>query len=42
MDVVNKISRHLQTAVKSQYFVDFVADNLVARDAEGRPTETAD
>lgn len=42
MDVVNKISRHLQTAVKSQYFVDFVADNLVARDTEGRPTETAD
>lgn len=40
-EVANKISRHLQTAVKSKYFVDYVADNLVSRDADGNPTETA-
>lgn len=40
-DVANKISRHLQTAVKSKYFVDYVANNLVSRDKDGNPTETA-
>lgn len=38
---INKISRHLQTAVKSKYFVDYVQENLVAKDKDGNPTETA-
>jgi len=41
-DVANKISRHLQTAVKSRYFVDYVRDNLLAVDKDGNPKETAD
>lgn len=41
-DVANKISRHLQTAVKSKYFVDYVSDNLLTKDKDGNPTETTD
>ena len=40
--VATKISRHLQTAVKSQYFVNYVAENLVKRDKDGVAIETAD
>lgn len=41
-ETANKISKQLQTAVKSRYFVDYVNDHLLKRDKEGNPVETAD
>lgn len=41
-ETANKISKQLQTAVKSRYFVDYVNDHLLKRDKDGNPVETAD